>query len=106
MGKQVLFDDTDPVESSLGLEFSGNYGLVDNQDEKKIIDMEAFLFYFLNVKAKRLTTEENYRGLISSDWQKHEIEIASKNIILLQRLNKLLEDNILHNDFCNNEPLK
>lgn len=106
MGKQVLFDDTDPVESSLGLEFSGNYGLVDNQDEKKIIDMEAFLFYFLNAKAKRLTTEENYRGLISSDWQKHEIEIASKNIILLQRLNKLLEDNILHNDFCNNEPLK
>ena len=106
MGKQVLFDDTDPVESSLGLEFSGNYGLVDNQDEKKIIDMEAFLFYFLNAKAKRLTTEENYRGLISSDWQKHEIEIANKNIILLQRLNKLLEDNILHNDFCNNEPLK
>lgn len=35
MGKQVLFDDTDPIESSLGLEFSGNYGLVDNQDEKK-----------------------------------------------------------------------
>lgn len=106
MGKQVLFDDTDPVESSLGLEFSGNYGLVDNQDEKKIIDMEAFLFYFLNAKAKRLTTEENYRGLISSDWQNHEIEIANKNIILLQHLNKLLEDNILHNDFCNNEPLK
>ena len=106
LGKQVLFDDTDPVESSLGLEFSGNYGLVDNQDEKKIIDMEAFLFYFLNAKAKRLTTEENYRGLISSDWQNHEIEIANKNIILLQHLNKLLEDNILHNDFCNNEPLK
>ena len=106
MGKQVLFDDTDQVESSLGLEFSGNYGLVDDQDEKKIIDMEAFLFYFLNAKAKKLTTEENYRGLISSDWQKHEIEIANKNIILLQRLNKLLEDNILHNDFCNNEPLK
>lgn len=106
MGKQVLFDDTDLVESSLGLEFSGNYALVDDQDEKKIIDMEAFLFYFLNAKAKRLTTEENYRGLISSNWQKHEIEIANKNIILLQRLNKLLEDNILHNDFCNNEPLK
>lgn len=106
MGKQVLFDDTDQVESSLGLEFSGNYGLVDDQDEKKIIDMEAFLFYFLNAKAKKLTTEENYRGLISSDWQKHEIEIANKNIILLQHLNKLLEDNILHNDFCNNEPLK
>ena len=34
------------------------------------------------------------------------MKIASKNIILLQRLNKLLEDNILHNDFCNNEPLK
>lgn len=106
MGKQVLFDETDQVESSLGLEFSGNYGLVDAQDEKKIVDMEAFLFYFLNAKAKKLTTEENYRGLIRSDWQKHEIEIANKNIILLQRLNKLLEDNILHNDFCNNEPLK
>ena len=106
MGKQVLFNNADPVESSLGLEFSGNYALVDVQDEKKTIDMEAFLFYFLNAKAKKLTTEENYRGLISSDWQKHEIEIANKNIILLQHLNKLLEDNILHNDFCNNEPLK
>ena len=106
MGKQILLDDTDQVESSLGLEFSGDYGLVDTQDEKKIVDMEAFLFYFLNAKAKRLTTEENYRGLISSDWQKHEIEIANKNIILLQYLNKLLKDNILHNDLCNNEPLK
>ena len=77
MGKQIIFDDTDEIESSIGLEYSGNYGLVDDKDEKKITDMEAFLFYFLNAKAKRLTTEENLKGLVNSTtWENHELLVA------------------------------
>lgn len=106
MGKQILFDNTDELESSIGLEYSGNYGLSDDAEEKKITDMEAFLFYFLNAKAKKLTTEENYKGLIDSEWKEHEIELANKNIILLQQLKEILNLNILHPYFCNNEPLK
>lgn len=106
MGKQIIFDSTDEIESSNGLEYSGNYGLADDTEEKKITDMEAFLFYFLNAKAKKLTTEENYKGLIDSEWKEHEIELANKNIILLQQLKEILNLNILHPYFCNNEPLK
>lgn len=106
MGKQIIFDSTDEIESSNGLEYSGNYGLADDTEEKKITDMEAFLFYFLNAKAKKLTTEENYKGLIDSEWKEHEIELANKNIILLQQLKEILNLNILHSYFCNNEPLK
>lgn len=106
MGKQIIFDSTDEIESSNGLEYSGNYGLADDTEEKKNTDMEAFLFYFLNAKAKKLTTEENYKGLIDSEWKEHEIELANKNIILLQQLKEILNLNILHPYFCNNEPLK
>lgn len=106
MGKQIIFDNTDEIESSNGLEYSGNYGLADDAEEKKITDMEAFLFYFLNAKAKKLTTEENYKGLIDSEWKEHEIELANKNIILLKQLKEILKLDILHSYFCDNEPLK
>lgn len=95
-----------PENESYEFDFEGRYSYIDENDSKKIIDNEAFLFYFLNAKAKKLTTEENYRGLIDSDWEVHEIEIANKNIILLQQLKERLKLNIMHPYFCNNEPLK
>lgn len=108
MGKQVLFDDTDAIESSIGLEYSGNYGLVDDKDEKKITDMEAFLFYFLNAKAKRLTTEENLKGLVNSTtWENHELLVANKHLPHLQYLEEQIKTNdFLSSYFCNNEPIK
>lgn len=108
MGKQILFDDTDEIESSIGLEYTGNYGLVSDDEEKKITDMEAFLFYFLNAKAKKLTTEENLKGLVnSSTWEKHELIVANKYLSLLQYLGKEIQtNNFLSSYFCNNEPIK
>lgn len=108
MGKQILFDNTDKLESSIGLEYSGNYGLSDDAEEKKITDMEAFLFYFLNAKAKKLTTEENLKGLVNStSWGNHELMVANKYLPLLQYLEKEIKtNNFLNSYFCNNEPIK
>lgn len=108
MGKQILFDNTDELESSIGLEYSGNYGLSDDAEEKKITDMEAFLFYFLNAKAKKLTTEENLKGLVNStSWGNHELMVANKYLPLLQYLEKEIKtNNFLNSYFCNNEPIK
>lgn len=44
-------------------------------------DDEAFLFYFLNSKSKKLTSEENLKGLVNAkNWTDYELEVA--NIIL------------------------
>lgn len=44
-------------------------------------DDEAFLFYFLNSKSKKLTSEENLKGLVNAkNWTDHELETA--NVIL------------------------
>lgn len=44
-------------------------------------DDEAFLFYFLNSKAKKLTSEENLKGLVNAqNWTDHELETA--NVLL------------------------
>lgn len=108
MGKQIIFDSTDEIESSNGLEYSGNYGLADDTEEKKITDMEAFLFYFLNAKAKKLTTEENLKGLVNStSWGNQELMVANKYLPLLQYLEKEIKtNNFLNSYFCNNEPIK
>ena len=44
-------------------------------------DDEAFLFYFLNAKAQKLTSEENLKGLVIAEtWTEDELETA--NVIL------------------------
>ena len=50
-------------------------------------DDEAFLFYFLNNKAKKLTTEENLKGLVNATtWKSHELLEANKHLPHLQYL--------------------
>ena len=105
-GKQVHFVGPDQEHELDDFDSDGSYAHVDDEEAKRIKDNEAFLFYFLNAKAKRLTTEENYKGLVGANWQDHEISIANHNIVLLKHLNRIIKENILSYNFCNNEPLK
>ena len=105
-GKKVRFIKPDEDIESDNFDHEGSYAHVDDDEAKKIKDNEAFLFYFLNAKAKRLTTEENYKGLVGSSWKDHEISIANHNIVLLKHLDHIIKENILNHNFCDNEPLK
>ena len=71
-------------------------------------DDEAFLFYFLNSKAKKLTTEENLKGLVNATtWKPHELLEANKYLPHLQYLEEQIKTNkFLSSYFCNNEPIK
>nr|QGT49758.1 hypothetical protein Melaina855_1450 [uncultured Candidatus Melainabacteria bacterium] len=72
------------------------------------IDDEAFLFFVLNSKAKKLQIEDNYKGLVKSSTLKaHELDIADKKIKLLKEFNKTIENNNLVNKaFQKSRPLK
>lgn len=60
-------------------------------------DNEAFLFHFLNGKAKKLTPEENYRGLANSKtWTPDELKQVNPVIPYLQQLLQIISKN---NDF-------
>ena len=71
-------------------------------------DDEAFLFYFLNNKAKKLTTEENLKGLVNATtWKPHELLEANKYLPHLQYLEGQIQTSkFLSSYFCNNEPIK
>jgi|WetSurMetagenome_2_1015567.scaffolds.fasta_scaffold83097_1 nucleoside 2-deoxyribosyltransferase len=65
--------------------------------EEKIVnrDNEALLFHILNSKAKKLTPEENFRGLANaSTWTPEELRIIDKAIPFLNRFLKLSEQNV------------
>lgn len=72
------------------------------------LDNEAFLFFVLNSKAKKLEIEDNYRGLVKSlTFKDHELDIADKNIKLLKELNKIIEHNeLIDKTFKESKPLK
>lgn len=72
------------------------------------LDDEAFLFFVLNSKAKKLEIEDNYRGLVKSlTFKDHELDIADKNIKLLKELNKIIEHNeLIDKTFKESKPLK
>lgn len=59
-------------------------------------DDEAFLFYFLNSKAKKLTTEENLKGLVDAkNWEDHELELANPLLPYLRHFRKNFESHKL-----------
>lgn len=70
-------------------------------------DDEAFLFYFLNSKAKKLTTEENFKGLVNSKtWTDSELKEANKHLSFLKEFNfAFSNDGDFHKTF-GSEPLK
>lgn len=75
-------------------------------------DDEAFLFYFLNSKAKKLTTEENLKGLVDAQsWEDHELEKANVLLPYIRHFRKNFENHKLFNktfykDSQNNENAK
>lgn len=76
-------------------------------NESVSVDDEAFLFYFLNSKAKPLTTEENLKGLVNSTtWELHELKEANKYLPHLIHLNKALKNEFISHYLIDNEPIK
>ncbi|MDD3237331.1 MAG: hypothetical protein PHV37_04465 [Candidatus Gastranaerophilales bacterium] len=60
------------------------------------VDDEAFLFYFLNSKAKKLTTEENLKGLVDANtWENHELEKANVLLPYIRHFRKEFESHKL-----------
>ncbi len=54
-------------------------------EERK--ENEAFLFYFLNSKAKKLEIEENLKGIIKADknrWRDPDLDIADKSLAIMR----------------------
>lgn len=78
------------------------------EESKVNQDDEAFLFYFLNAKAKRLTTEENLKGLLqATTWSDGELKEANLYIPHLKFLQKILDDPLLEHKFSKDDnPIK
>ncbi|MBQ8634810.1 hypothetical protein IJX73_01975 [bacterium] len=91
---------------------TGNYyipfSIIIWEEDENNPDDEAFLFYFLNSKARRLTTEENLKGLVNtSSWADYELIEANKYIPHLKFLKEQFDNNpLINTTFCNNKPLK
>ena len=91
---------------------AGNYyipfSIIIWKEDENNPDDEAFLFYFLNSKARKLTTEENLKGLINAtSWKEYELIEANKYLPHLKFLKEQFDHNPLINTiYCNNEPLK
>ena len=57
-------------------------------------DNEAFLFHFLNGKAKKLTPEENYKGLAKSKtWETDELKLVNPVIPYLKWFIEIIDKN-------------
>ena len=78
------------------------------EESKVNQDDEAFLFYFLNAKAKKLTTEENLKGLLqATTWKEDELKKANFYIPHLKFLQEILDDPLLEHKFSKNDnPIK
>ena len=62
------------------------------------LDDEAFLFYFLNSKAKKLTTEENIKGLVNAkNWTDNELETANVVLPYIKYFKDKFEEHTLFN---------
>lgn len=55
--------------------------------DEELKENEAFLFYFLNSKAKKLEIEENLKGIIKADknrWRDFDLDIADKSLAIMR----------------------
>lgn len=78
------------------------------EEEQK--ENEAFLFYFLNSKAKKLDLEENIKGIICADsnrWRDADLNIANKNLSLMRQFKNQLNTQLyLNSELCKENSLK
>ena len=77
-------------------------------EERK--ENEAFLFYFLNSKAKKLEIEENLQGIIKASrirWSDEDLKIANPILSLMRLYQEQMQTQIYLNDeLCQKESLK
>lgn len=80
-------------------------GTNDNYNQSDI-DNEAFLFHFLNGKAKKLTSEENFKGLVkSTTWSDDELVSANPILPYLKIFHQTISDAHYFNGQLFEEPL-
>lgn len=61
-------------------------------------DDEAFLFYFLNSKSKKLTSEENLKGLVNAkNWTDNELQTANVILPYIKYFKENFEEHALFN---------
>ena len=83
VNKEQLFriDGNHRLEATKDKDYNIPFSIIIWENNPNSADDEAFLFYFLNSKAKKLETEENLKGLVDAEtWNDKELEKA--NILL------------------------
>ena len=87
-----------------GLDSGNEENLLSTVDDHNNTESEAFLFYILNNKAKRLESEENFKGLVQSkSWTEKELSLIHKQLPVLKHFNEkyannpLVDENVLPN---------
>ena len=66
------------------------------EESKVNQDDEAFLFYFLNAKAQKLTSEENLKGLVIAEtWSEEELKTANAILPYIKYFREHFEENVL-----------
>lgn len=114
VNKEQLFriDGNHRLEATKDKDYYIPFSIIIWENNHNSADDEAFLFYFLNSKAKKLETEENLKGLVDAKtWNNKELEKANILLPYIRHFKHNFEDHKLFNktyykDKNNNENAK
>ncbi|MBS4760867.1 MAG: hypothetical protein KHX03_09245 [Clostridium sp.] len=114
VNKEQLFriDGNHRLEATKNKDYYIPFSIIIWENNPNSLDDEAFLFYFLNSKAKKLETEENLKGLVNAKtWNDKELENANILLPYIRHFKYNFEDHKLFNktyykDKNNNENAK
>lgn len=114
VNKEQLFriDGNHRLEATKDKDYYIPFSIIIWENNPNSADDEAFLFYFLNSKAKKLETEENLKGLVDAEtWNDKELEKANILLPYIRHFKHHFEDHKLFNktyykDKNNNENAK
>lgn len=114
VSKEQLFriDGNHRLEATKDKDYYIPFSIIIWENNHNSADDEAFLFYFLNSKAKKLETEENLKGLVDAKtWNNKELEKANILLPYIRHFKHNFEDHKLFNktyykDKNNNENAK
>lgn len=114
VNKEQLFriDGNHRLEATKDKDYNIPFSIIIWENNPNSADDEAFLFYFLNSKAKKLETEENLKGLVDAEtWNDKELEKANILLPYIRHFKHHFEDHKLFNktyykDKNNNENAK
>lgn len=114
VNKEQLFriDGNHRLEATKDKDYNIPFSIIIWENNPNSADDEAFLFYFLNSKAKKLETEENLKGLVDAEtWNDKELEKGNILLPYIRHFKHHFEDHKLFNktyykDKNNNENAK